>query len=131
MSDNLDTTRRAIAAFNARDIDAFAAVTSEDFEWVPSMSPVEGEKFVGTAGVHRYFEMLDGAWEHFHVLADRVHVREELVLVLGRLEGRGRSSGADVHASLGMAFDFSRGSIARIRGFLDHDEALRATDLIE
>jgi ketosteroid isomerase-like protein len=58
-------------------------------------------------------------------------VREEgqLVLVLGRLEGRGRGSGAIVDSSLGMAFDFRDGAIARIRGFLDDDEALRETGL--
>src|SRR5205085_2745273 len=62
--------RNAIAAFNARDIEAFAALTAPEFEWVPSMSPIEAETFRGREGIDRYFELLDTAWEHFHVLPE-------------------------------------------------------------
>ena len=51
--------------------------------------------------------------------------------MLGRLEGRGMGSGVPIEASLGMVFDFRGGAIARIRGFLDHAEALRAAGLSE
>ncbi len=50
-------------------------------------------------------------------------------LVLGRLEGRGRGSGATVDSALGMAFDLRDGAITRIRGYLNHDEALAAVGL--
>jgi len=51
--------------------------------------------------------------------------------MLGRLEGRGKSSGVPVDAALGMVFDFRNGAISRIRGYLDHAEALRAAGLPE
>ena len=51
------------------------------------------------------------------------------MLVLVRLEGRGRTSGVTVDASLGMAFDLRDGLISRIRGFLDHHAALKAAGL--
>jgi ketosteroid isomerase-like protein len=51
--------------------------------------------------------------------------------MLGRLEGRGKGSGVPVDSSLGMVFDFRGGEIARIRGYLDHREALRAAGLAE
>jgi ketosteroid isomerase-like protein len=126
---NTDVASRAIEAFNARDVDAFAALASEDFEWFPSMSPVEGERFAGQGGIRKYFRTLAHAWEHFRVVPERFCQGEELVLVLGRLEGRGRSSGATVQSPLGMAFDVRAGRITRIRGYLDHDEALRDTGL--
>jgi ketosteroid isomerase-like protein len=125
----VDIARRAIAAFNARDVDAFAALTSPDFEWIPSMSPIEGETFHGRAGIDRYFELLAAAWEHFSVDPEDFRLGAGIVLALGRLEGRGRGSGATVDASLGMAFWLGDGSITRIRGFLDHGEALRALGL--
>ena len=53
------------------------------------------------------------------------------MLLLGRLEGRGRGSGAAVDSPLGMAFDLRDGGISRIRGYLNHDEALRAVGLLE
>jgi ketosteroid isomerase-like protein len=49
--------------------------------------------------------------------------------MLGRLEGRGKSSGVPVDSSLGMVFDFRDGLISRIRGYLDHGEALEAAGL--
>jgi ketosteroid isomerase-like protein len=130
MSDvNREIATRAIEAFNASDADAFAALTAVEFEWSPSMSGVDGEIFVGSDGVRRYFEGLGAAWEHFLVLADEFRERGDLVLVLGRLEGRGKGSGAIVHSPLGMAFELRDGLIARIHGYLDHDEALAAEGL--
>jgi ketosteroid isomerase-like protein len=53
------------------------------------------------------------------------------VVMLGRLEGRGVGSGVPVDAALGMVFDLRGGMISRIRGYLDHAEALRAAGLPE
>ncbi|HWX74205.1 MAG TPA: nuclear transport factor 2 family protein [Solirubrobacteraceae bacterium] len=130
MSDEyVDVVKRAVAAFNAADVDAFTALATTDFEWFPSMIPIENETFVGADGIRRYFDRLASAWEHFRVLPDRFLERADCVLVIARLEGRGRTSGATVDAPLGMAFDLREGLICRVRGYLDHGEALEATGL--
>jgi ketosteroid isomerase-like protein len=126
---NLTVVEHAIATFNAHDVETFVALTTRDFEWFPSMSPVEGESFVGHEGVRRYFERLADAWEYFRVSPETFREGPDLVLALGRLEGRGKSSGVAVDASLGMAFDLRDGTISRIRGFLDHAQALREVGL--
>src|SRR5690242_15379191 len=118
MSDE-DLVRRAIAAFNARDIEGFTALTAPDFEWLPSMSPIEGAEFVGPEGIRSYFDGLAGVWEHFHVFPGEIRSHAGGLLVLGHLEGRGLGSGAQVDAPLGMAFDLRDGTITRIRGYLD------------
>jgi ketosteroid isomerase-like protein len=127
--ENIEVVTRAVAAFNATDVDAFTALTTMDFEWFPSMIPIENETFAGADGIRRYFDRLASAWEHFRIFPDRFLQWADCVLVLARLEGRGRSSGATVDAPLGMAFDLRDGLISRIRGYLDHDEALKATGL--
>jgi ketosteroid isomerase-like protein len=124
---NVEIAKRAIAAFNARDVEAFVALTAEDLQWSPSMSPIESQIFVGHDGAHRYFDALGEAWDRFEVMPERFREGSELVLMLGRLEGCGKVSGATVDSELGMAFDLRQGLIAGIRGFLDHDEALAAT----
>jgi ketosteroid isomerase-like protein len=129
--ENVETAERAIRAFNERDIDAFAALTTADFEWSPSMVAVEGETFVGRGGIDTYFERLDEAWERFHIHQGRFRDGADVAVMLGRLDGRGRSSGVPVDSSLGMVFDFRDGAISRIRGYLDHAEALRAANLPE
>jgi ketosteroid isomerase-like protein len=129
--ENVDVAQRAIGAFNRREVDAFAALTTPDFEWSPSMGPIEGEIFRGADGIERYFENLGNAWDRFHILPDAFRDLPELVAMLGRLEGRGKGSGAPVDSPLGMVFDFHGGDISRIRGFLDHEQALRAAGLAE
>jgi ketosteroid isomerase-like protein len=126
---DLELVERAVAAFNAGDSEGFAALTTSDFEWIPSMSPIEAHRFVGADGVRRYFAALQDAWERFDVVPGSFREQQDAVLLLGRLEGRGRGSGAAVDSPLGMAFDLREGRISRIRGFLDHSQALRAAGL--
>jgi ketosteroid isomerase-like protein len=126
--ENVDIARRAIDAFNATDVDAFTALTTLDFEWSPSMVAIEAEVFRGSEGIERYFESLDSAWEEFHIVRDEFRDHADVVVMLGGLTGRGRNSGVTVDSSLGMVFDFRGGTIARIRGFLDHSEALKAAE---
>ena len=129
--ENVEVATQAIEAFNVRDIDAFAALTTPDFAWSPSMVAIEGETFQGREGIDRYFRSLDNGWERFHISRDRFLGEEDLVVMLGRLDGRGMNSGVPVDAALGMVFEFRGGLIARIRGFLDHAEALRAAGLAD
>jgi len=128
-SEGVEIAKQAIRAFNEREIDAFAARTTPDFEWSPSMVAVEGETFVGREGIDSYFARLEEAWERFHIHQDRFRDSGEVVVMLGRLEGRGRSSGVPVEAALGMVFDLRDGAISRIRGYLDHGEAMRVAGL--
>jgi ketosteroid isomerase-like protein len=129
MGENVEIATRAIDAFNGSDIDGFASLTTPDFEWSPSMVAIEGETYQGREGIERYFGSLANAWERFHILRDGFRDVGEIVVMLGRLEGRGKGSGVPVESSLGMVFDFRGGAISRIRGYLDHAEALRAAGL--
>jgi ketosteroid isomerase-like protein len=128
---NVEVATQAIEAFNATDVDAFAALTAPDFEWSPSMVAIEGTIFRGREGIRSYFRSLGTAWERFHVHRGRFRDAEDLVVMLGRLEGLGIVSGVRVDSPLGMVFDFHGGQISRIRGYLDHAEALRAAGLAE
>jgi ketosteroid isomerase-like protein len=129
--ENVEIAKQAIDAFNRTDIDVFTALTTPDFEWSPSMVAIEGEIFRGPDGIEKYFGSLNNAWERFHILRDGFRDGADLVIMLGRLEGRGKASGVQVVESLGMVFDFRDGEISRIRGYLDHGEALRAAGLEE
>jgi ketosteroid isomerase-like protein len=129
--ENVKVATQAIDAFNGREVAAFAVLTTPDFTWSPSMVAIEGTTFQGREGIERYFQSLANAWERFDICPSRFRIGESLVVMLGRLEGRGMGSGVPVDASLGMVFDFRDGMISRIRGYLDHADALRAAGLSE
>ena len=94
-----------------------------------SGSDAQGTIFRGREGIERYFHSLNFAWEKFHIHRDRFRDAEGVVVMFGRLEGRGLGSGVPVDSSLGMVFDFRNGRISRIRGYLEHAEALKAAGL--
>jgi ketosteroid isomerase-like protein len=120
-------------AVNRRDIDTYAGVTTSDFEWFPVFAArVEQDVYRGREGVDTRLGEIGEAWQgvprvvpgEFRDLGDRV-------LMLGRVEGRGRGSGVPVDAPLGMLFEFRDGQVSRMRGYLDRGEALRAAGLSE
>ncbi len=129
--ENVETVKRLIDAFNKREVDAFAELTTPDFEWTTSMAAVEGQIFWGREGIETYFERMKESWDEFLALADEYRDLGDRVLWLGRLEARGRSSGVPVSAPLDILYDLRDGKISRMHSYLDHGEALQAAGLSE
>jgi ketosteroid isomerase-like protein len=129
--ENVEVVKRLVDAFNERDLDAFAEITTPDFEWITSMAAVEGEIFWGREGIETYFGRMREAWDEFLALGSELRDLGDRVLWRGRLEGRGRGSGVPVSAPLDILYDLRAGKISRMHSFLDHDEALRAAGLTE
>jgi ketosteroid isomerase-like protein len=128
--EKVETVERAMDGFNRRDLDAYDDLFTQDFEWLPALpSTVEGDGYVGREGVEKYFGEINDTWEEFRVIAEEYRDLGERVLMLGRMEGRGRGSGVQVNAQLGAVWDFRDGRISRAPVYLDHGEALRAAGL--
>ncbi len=125
--ENVEIVKEVVDAFNEGDVEAFMALTTPDFEWFPAMDRlIEGGSYRGREGIEAYFEVVSGSWEEFQVLPDEFRDLGDRVLVLGRAEGRGRSSGIRVDTPLGTVVEFRDGNVSRIRAYLDHREALAA-----
>jgi ketosteroid isomerase-like protein len=129
--ENVEIVRRAIEAFNRRDFDGYDELSTPDSEWVTSMGAIEGEIFRGREGAETYLERLNDAWEEFHTVAEDLRDLGDHVLMLGRVEGRGKGSGVPVDMPLAQIFYFRDGRICRTRFYLDHGEALKAVGLEE
>jgi ketosteroid isomerase-like protein len=132
MSQNLQTVRRGIDAFNRRDVDLLADLTTPDFAWFPALpGTVEKDGYRGREGVERYFGEIEGTWVDLRVLIEELHDLRDGALLLGRTEGRGRASGVEVDAPIGVVYEFRGEKISRCRAYLDHAEALRVAGLEE
>jgi ketosteroid isomerase-like protein len=123
---NVETVRRALGLFSTGEAVAFAELTTPDVEWKTGLGAIEGEIFHGHEGVRTYFARLASAWDEFHFLADEVRDLGDTVLVLGRLEGRGRGGGVPVDSPVGAVWDLRGGEIWRLRAYLDHGAASAA-----
>jgi ketosteroid isomerase-like protein len=129
--ENAEIVKCAIDAFNRVDIEFFITLTTADFEWSPSMVAIEGKIFRGSEGIRAYFASLSDAWKEFLIIPGAFRDVGDVVIMLGGLRGRGLNSDVTVDASLGMVIELRGRKISRIRGFLDHAEALRAAGAAE
>lgn len=131
--DKVDVARRAVDAYNRRDVDGFfAELATPDFEWFPGLVRALGSGgYQGRDGVERFYADTRENWEEMRTVAEEFRDLGDRVLVLGRLEGRGKGSGAVVRAPLTGIYDFRGDRICRIRVYLDREEGLRAAGLTE
>ncbi|TMM15446.1 MAG: DUF4440 domain-containing protein [Actinobacteria bacterium] len=122
-AENIQIVKRALDAFSRGDANAFAELTTPDLEWTTGLGAVEGEIFRGREGVETYFARLASAWDEFRFVAEEFRDLADVVLVLGRLEGRGRGGGVPVDSPVGAVWDLRGGKIWRLRAYLDHAKA--------
>jgi len=132
LRENVNLAKRGIDAFNRRDVDGFSEVATADFEFVPALlAMVEGGSIRGRAGLEAFFEAIPNTWDEFRTLAEDFRDLGDRVLVLGRVAERGRGSGVELDAPMGLLLDFRANRISRARAYLDHGEALRAAGLTD
>jgi ketosteroid isomerase-like protein len=128
--ENVEIAKRGINAFNQRDVYTLAEITTDDYEWFPAFAGiVEGGSYRGRNGIETYFQAAMDTWEEVRVVADEFRDLGQRVLMLGRVEGRGRGSGVEVDAPHAVVWDFRDGKISRTRAYFDPREALRAASL--
>jgi len=128
----VEIAERLLDSYNRRDLTVFDELITADFELFAAVTgSIERGGIGGRESVQRYYEMLDETWEEYHLVAEEFRDLGDRVLMLGRTVGRGRGSGVPVAAPWAGIFDFRDGKVWRARGYLDHDEALRAAGLTE
>jgi ketosteroid isomerase-like protein len=130
--ENVEVVKLLMDAVNRRDVDAYAGVTTSDFEWFPVFAArVEQDVYVGREGIERFLGEIDETWQEFRPMPEEYRDLGDRVFALGRLRTRGRASGVPNDSPWGGIYDMRRGKVSRIRTFLDHGEALRAAGLAE
>jgi ketosteroid isomerase-like protein len=124
--------RRWSQAFNKRDMDALAELTSDDFEFVPYLgSLIEANVYRGLDGLRRYFEDAHAAWEELRVRQAEVRELNDRTVSFGELRGKGRASRLEVEVSLAWVGEWHDGKLARLVTYTSKDEALEAVGLTE
>jgi ketosteroid isomerase-like protein len=125
--ERIEFVRRAIDAFNRRDIDEMLSLAGDDFEydWSRSMGPNRGV-YKGPEG---FFEFLSDQWDTFdpfELEADEFIPRGNHVVVPNTVHGRGPQNVA-VSATTTHVYTFDGPRLVRITMFQELDEALAAT----
>ena len=134
MSDeDVEAFRRAVQAFNGRDIAVLADLITEDYEFIPYL-PAGVEKttkYRGRQGLRDYLKDADEAWEILQIHLDEVRDLGDRALAFGAMRARGRGSGIDVRVPLAWVLEFRDGKVSRYQSFGDTAGALEAAGLRE
>jgi ketosteroid isomerase-like protein len=129
--ENVRLVERAIAAINARDIEAYLACCTENVKLETPMAAVGGV-YEGIAGIRRFLTDVEDAAPDFRIELDGVEeVDSKRVIAFTRTSSTGRVSGIRLAAPFTNVYDLIDGKISHIRIFLDRQEALKAVGLEE
>ena len=104
------------------------SVVTDDVEWGTSGAfPGVEDVYRGSEGIKDWIDVILSAWESFEVsTAEVLHDADDVVVVVERLFGRGRGSGAEAEMSMCTAYWFEEGRITRRRVFGTREEAIEA-----
>jgi ketosteroid isomerase-like protein len=128
---NVEIVKRGIDAYNRLDVDAVVELSTPDVAFVSVVFDLEGGGYHGREAIETLFGNIRDTWEELNILVEEIRDLDDVVLVLGRLEGRGRGSGVEVDAPYAVVVELRGGKVSRLSTYLDHGEALRAAGVSE
>jgi ketosteroid isomerase-like protein len=132
--ENVETFKRAIDAYNRRDIDAFLEALDPEVELQGALQALlEGETtlYRGHEGVRQWVRDIDEALADIRLELPEIRDLGDRLVALGRLSARGTASGADTESRFGCVVEWKNGKATRVVSFLDPNEALEAAGLQE
>jgi ketosteroid isomerase-like protein len=122
-TDNVERARRVIDAVARGDLECLLELTDPEVEW-ESFFALHGPAYHGHDGLRRYMRDLQDAFEDIHPHADDLVGVGPLVVGVGSVHYRGRTSGVETESSAGWMMKFSDGRLLVFRAFSDPVRAL-------
>jgi ketosteroid isomerase-like protein len=132
--ENVEDFRRALDAFNRRDVEALLEELDPEVEWHPALPVLVGGEATVYRGHEGVREMLRDLYEAFaenHVELSEIRYLGDRLVAIGRTRARGNESGAETESPWAGVTEYKDGRAIRIRTYLDPNEALKAAGLRE
>jgi ketosteroid isomerase-like protein len=126
------TTGMRVDGLDDRAIDRVIQAFHPEVEFREDPKFPEGSVYRGREALRGYFERFSSEFDRFWWEAeDLLDAGDDRVLVLVRVRGRGKSSGAEFDIRGGWLFAMREGAAVRVDAYLDRREALEAAGLSE
>ena len=133
--ENVDTVRRAHAAWEADDLEGFLGELHPYVEWHASIERAlegQGATYHGHREVRRgWAEYRGEALGRLAIHAEETRDLGDSVLLLGRFTVTGRASTIVLDTEFGQLITFRDGKIATSHDYMSHADALEAAGLSE
>lgn len=125
--DSVEIVRTAVEAFRREDFRTVADLCDDDLEFVSVMTAVEETTYRGRDTWERYATDMRETWTEWRLEDLRyIEAGDDSVVVLMRLVGTGKRSGAPVDRAVGLLYRVRGGRLWRVRSYLEPADALAA-----
>lgn len=129
---NVELHRRAIAAVNAHDIDAFVALCAPDAEFQSVFAAVGGAVYRKREGMRQWFRDLADTWtDGVRIEPHEYFDLGERTLLVHVVHGRGRHSSMDVAMPVAHVFTWHGGLFVHWKSYMHREDALRELGVSE
>jgi ketosteroid isomerase-like protein len=129
--ETVELFKKALDAYNQRDVQTMLELWSPEAEWYPFTARVEGDDpYRGREGLREWWANVDATFEELEATVQEVRDLGDSVLALGHLRARFRS-GVPPETEIGWLTRYRDGLGVWGRAFQSHAEALEAAGLPE
>jgi ketosteroid isomerase-like protein len=132
--ENIESFKRAVEAYNRRDVEALLQELAPEVEWHPVLEGLLGGEatvYRGHEGVRELLRITDETLGEIFVEFSEIQDLGDRIVATGRLRTRGKESGVETESPVGYVAKLRDGKTSQIRTYLDPEEALVAAGLRE
>ena len=122
----VESVRRSYAAWNRGDLDAALETIHADAEVVQDPGIPGAVTVRGREGVRAWLESFADTWESFQILPEEILEIGHRIVVIARIQARGKASGVTVEQRVGHVFTLRAGQATRWESFTDPARALES-----
>ena len=124
--ENVGIVRRSFEAFQIDGLEGLLRYVHPGIEWTTTGAFVEAATYRGHEGVRRYLGSMLDEFDDAHIEPEELIDAGDQVVVLARISGRGKQSGAAVELKLMSVGSLRAGKLFRIRNHATKADALEA-----
>jgi ketosteroid isomerase-like protein len=129
--ENVQVVRRMWEMFSAGDAEGVASLVSLDVDCFPARGELTPKRFRGREAFLSYAKDWMAGFSEYALEAGEFHDVGDCVIVVGRVVGRGRGSGAEVSADDAWLYRLKDGLVIEYRECGTKERALDAAGLSE
>ncbi len=127
-----DVAAEVVEAVARQNVAHLIELTDPEVEWHSIFAALgQGDVYRGHDGIRRYVSDLGDAWESMRLNIDQVLSIGAVVLMVGRLHYRGRGSGVETEAPIGIVAKFRQARMVYMRAFQEPEQAFLSVGLSE
>ena len=126
-SENLESFRRGIDAWNRMDLDDWLTSVHPEIEALPSAAKVEGRSYRGHEGLREFWNDIDVAFDELDAKFEQIHDLGDSVLGLGGLKGVSKQ-GFPIELDYAMWLRFRDGLVVFFESWFEHEPAIEKAE---